>query len=203
MRVLSTLLDFLFPPREAEKTVRNLLLNKVILSINAAKVSDTFYLLSYGDERVRALINENKFYQNENAALVLSKHLQRWVDEQNTAVTFIPIPLSKKRRKERGYNQVTEVVKRLTSKNVKVFNSVLVRNKHTTPQTDLNKTDRQKNVRGAFLCNKPELLKEISGTLVVLIDDVITTGSTINEARATLAPHLPKNTKLITLALAH
>lgn len=203
MRMLSTFTDLLFPPRETEVIVRNLLSNKGIFYRGTIEVGQTLYLLPYRDERVRALISENKYHHNTRAATLLSECLDEWVTEQSTSIVFIPIPLSKKRQKERGYNQVTEIVRRLKSKNIQVLDSVLIRNKHTARQTELHKTERQKNIRDAFTCSQPEKLRDMSGTVFVLVDDVVTTGSTINEARATLAPHLNPTATLITLTLAH
>ncbi len=201
MRMLSTLLDLLFPPRDTEKIVRNATIDASYLYTKPGFYKNTQFLTDYQNTLVRALVSENKYYQNCKATKILGAVLQKWVEEQDKPVVFIPIPLSKKRQKERGYNQVTEILKKVQSKNVSTID-ILYRAKHTTPQTELNKTERLHNMKGVFAVKKN--VSEITPvSLIVIIDDVVTTGATISEARATLAPHLPPNTTLITLALAH
>ena len=78
-----------------------------------------------------------------------------------------------------------------------------MRSKDTTPQTSLTKAERLTNMTDAFAVVNAQKLASIKKCTVVLIDDVITTGSTLKVARAALAPLLPPDTKLITLALAH
>jgi predicted amidophosphoribosyltransferase len=80
--------------------------------------------------------------------------------------------------------------------------SVLTRTKETVPQVSLGRQQRLHNIKGIFQCDA-ELLVPFSGQTLILLDDVATTGATLNEARATLVPYLPADTKLICLALAH
>lgn len=201
--IIHRLLDFLFPVRKSELLVR-------LLTTDAAKnlytpdtIHDTFYLLHYENPDVQALIAENKFYQNENAQKILAAIVELWIETQTEPIRFVPIPLGKDRKKERGYNQVTEVLKKLhCNTNVVVDEKLLQRKRETVPQTSLARTARLRNVVDAFTCQNANSIAGTSET-IVLVDDVITTGSTLAVARATLAPHLPPNTKLICLAFAH
>ncbi len=96
---------------------------------------------------------------------------------------LLPIPLSKRRMAARGYNQTGEIT-RLVAKNLGIAVEVddLVRARDTVPQTTLDHEKRVKNLRGAFIWRGEGLL----GRHLALIDDVITTGSTVHEAAETL-----------------
>jgi ComF family protein len=96
-------------------------------------------------------------------------------------IIFIPIPLSKTKYNKRGYNQAEILAKELSKRfNYPVFNC-LVRVKETKSQVNLNKKDRKENIKGAFEIDKGYSAK-IQNKKVVLIDDVLTTGSTFSEA---------------------
>jgi ComF family protein len=96
---------------------------------------------------------------------------------------LVPVPLHPTRQRKRGYNQATllaiEVGARLERP---VVQDVLVRTKATAPQVDLGAQERLANVRDAFRCTGAGL----SGKHVMLIDDVCTTGSTLESACAAL-----------------
>jgi competence protein ComFC len=92
---------------------------------------------------------------------------------------IIPVPLHKLKKMERGFNQSYYISKGIGKElKIKVSESVIKREKYTETQTTMNLNERQKNIGGAFkLINK----KNIAGKNILLVDDVITTGSTINE----------------------
>jgi len=89
----------------------------------------------------------------------------------------IPVPLHRRRERHRGFNQALLLARRLGEAwHVPVGTDVLARTVATPPQTELTATARRTNVRGAFALRRPEL---VVGRHVVLVDDVITTGSTV------------------------
>ncbi len=91
---------------------------------------------------------------------------------------MVPIPLHRKRLRERGYNQALEIAKPLARiLGIPLQTTLLVRTQHTLPQTECTIQERRKNVRNRFHCPDPANYKSIA-----VIDDVITTGSTANEA---------------------
>lgn len=92
---------------------------------------------------------------------------------------IVPVPLHPSRQKQRGYNQAALLAKELGSCLQRpVVDEVLVRIKATAPQVDLDAHERRVNVRNAFRCTDASL----SGKHVLLIDDVCTTGSTLESA---------------------
>jgi len=90
---------------------------------------------------------------------------------------IVPMPLHPRRLAERGFNQALEIARHLGRP---IAPRGVLRVKHTPPQTELPYEERAKNVRGAFLCKL-----DLSGASVAVLDDVMTTGATLNElARA-------------------
>lgn len=97
----------------------------------------------------------------------------------------VPVPLHLKRLKERGFNQSGLLAGELARKlGLAVCHDALLRKKCTEPQTRLNRTQRLKNVRGAFEAPYGE---KVQKRRILLIDDVFTTGETLSECARTLA----------------
>jgi ComF family protein len=96
---------------------------------------------------------------------------------------IVPIPLHPKRQRQRGYNQATLLALELAARLQRpVVEDALIRTKATAPQIDLNIQERWANVRDAFQCQTSSL----SGKQVLLIDDVYTTGATLESAAVAL-----------------
>lgn len=97
------------------------------------------------------------------------------------AHVLAPVPIHSSRRRMRGYNQAEELAVRLSERwGIPVDRDLLVRRKKTAPQRELNQAERLKNLQEAFTVNP----KRFSGSVgipesVILIDDIYTTGSTI------------------------
>jgi ComF family protein len=196
-QTLNKLLDTLFPPRESQLIVR-INLEKNICGQSGFH-ENIFYCANYAHPVIHAAIGENKFYNNVRAQRLLANLLTAWIDQkQLKEVCFIPIPLGKNRIRKRGHNQVLSVLDK-TNYSVQ---PILTRVRETPPQVSLDRQQRLQNIKGIFECDT-ELLASMSGKTLIVFDDVVTTGATIHEARATLAPHVPPDTTLICLALAH
>jgi len=162
-----------------------------------------YALANYNDRLVRSAITANKFYASTKAADLLAELLHEYLKQQTTenSLWLVPVPLGKERLRERGYNQVEVILKRLKHDNW-VIMELLERTHETTPQTKLKRAERLKNMTGAFGA-RHNLPTPPPGTHVIIIDDVTTTGATLKAARAAIAPHLPRATRLTCVALAH
>jgi ComF family protein len=96
---------------------------------------------------------------------------------------MVPVPLHRARERERGYNQAALLAKELAPRlGLPVATDVLIRTRATAPQVGLSPEERRANVREAFAC----IGSGLAGARVLLIDDVYTTGSTMEAAAAAL-----------------
>ena len=89
---------------------------------------------------------------------------------------IIPVPLHTKKLKERGFNQVEKILDFSKAKQLPVRANWVIRTKDTPPQAQCDRHDRENNVSGVF-----ELRHDVNNMKILIADDVITTGSTINE----------------------
>ncbi|MDD5491382.1 MAG: ComF family protein [bacterium] len=114
---------------------------------------------------------------------LMFKSYQRYFS-QFTIDTMIPIPLHKKQSHKRQYNQSEILAVNLgKAAGIPVFPKTLSRIKETRPQYALNKRERADNIRNAFQIRKGA---NLPGAKVLVIDDICTTGSTINECARVL-----------------
>jgi ComF family protein len=101
------------------------------------------------------------------------------IDVLQRADAVVPVPLHGSRERSRGFNQARELARYLELPVI----DALERVRHTPPQADLPAARRHANVRGAFACRRPEA---VQGLTLVLVDDVSTTGATVNACAAPL-----------------
>jgi ComF family protein len=113
---------------------------------------------------------------------------------------LIPVPLHTQRLRERGFNQALLLVKELSRRTgIPYRKTILQKKKPTIPQVNLSGTEREKGLRGAFqVIGKEELL----GKSVLLVDDVYTTGATVNECSKVLLRWGAERVNVLTLAHA-
>ncbi len=120
------------------------------------------------------------FYES----LIQYEEFSKILKQAQNDIILIPIPLSSEKMRKRGYNQAEILAKELAKKfDLKAVNC-LERTRDTKSQVGLNKKDRQKNIKGAFSLKKNSA--NFKNSRVVLVDDVLTTGSTFSEAASVL-----------------
>jgi ComF family protein len=111
---------------------------------------------------------------------------------------LIPVPLHIKRLRERGFNQSILLAKKMGKKyKIPVNFSLLKRCKFTLTQTGLNRAEREKNIKGAFAVADK---KKVADENIILIDDVYTTGATINECAKVLLKAGAQKVAILTLS---
>ena len=122
---------------------------------------------------VDRLVKRFKFSGDLATGRWLAMQLARRVREVPLPALLVVPALTRARLRRRGFNQALEIARHLGRP---IAPRGVLRVKHTPPQTELPYEERAKNVRGAFLCKL-----DLSGARVAVLDDVMTTGATLNE----------------------
>jgi len=113
---------------------------------------------------------------------------------------LLAVPLHGKRLRERGFNQAHLLISRWArDQGVSLDDSLLLRHRKTQPQTGLTLPARKRNVKGAFVVQKPE---SVRGRRILIIDDVYTTGATVSECARVLMNAQAEYVDVLTLARA-
>ncbi len=200
MRILKSFLNMIFPDRCVGCGIRGFLLcreceTKITPATNPMHSWITS-VFAYGDFRVRRLVRLLKYKNARGVATVLARSLSETLLEflgeeglflGSRNVLIVPIPLSQKRMAKRGYNQ-SELLARKTVDQIK--NDLLVleigllkKIKETTPQAEIkHRGKRLENLGDCFVATQTSA----GGEVVILIDDVTTTGATLMAARKAL-----------------
>ncbi len=157
------------------------------------ELSGLYFALPYKEKQLtKKLIYQFKYqpYLKDLAKTLASILIEHFVlSKKNTNDIWenrvlIPVPLDKNKQKIRGYNQSEELAKELSViLQIPVISNNLIKVKPTKPQMELKKEEREKNLENAFQLKNPE---ELSGKKIFLVDDVYTTGSTMNECAKVL-----------------
>src|SRR5690606_3191151 len=173
--------------------------------------SGCYVFFDYNQKIVRDLIWRLKYKGSKDVALVLIPflydHLLEAVAEikqfsySKEKTLIVPVPLHKKRQRQRGFNQALVLAQTLVNmdkENFELGDDVLERKINTQAQAKIKRQkDRLKNVKGAFVLKNKE---KINKRLVIILDDVTTTGATLDECRKTLLEN--QSAKVIKMALA-
>ena len=239
----STVLDALFPISEAERELfsyskekafevlpRASLTPKMIDSTGCETHHRTLGIFAYKDKRVSRLVWNIKYKKSKPATEIAGHALRKVVSallcpdgviDAQTNIIIVPMPITKKRRRERGYNQcelITEEMSRYVNKDIQIAfeNKLLVRTHHTSHQKNKDREDRLDLEKDTFQIDQ-KVLNEIMDKInslpndlqkesqrniqFIIIDDVITTGTTIRNAIEAMKKSGLTNVR--GLALAH
>ena len=150
---------------------------------------------------IRSNILNYKFKDKPYMAKTFAKFItneKNVFEKIKTYDTIIPVPISKERMKQRGYNQSLILAKELNKYlNLELVNNSLIKTKNVVEQSSLNKEERQKNIINAYELKNRQILENKK---VLIIDDIYTTGSTVNECAKMI--RLAKPEKIGVLAFA-
>ncbi len=126
---------------------------------------------------IDALIQSLKYQTNLAIVPILADLLIDQIEITKLPDFIVPMPLHPKRLRERGFNQALEISRVIANKSgVTLLSDVCQRIRNTPAQTGLNWKERQKNIHNAFTCSI-----NVSGKHIAVVDDVMTTGATLNE----------------------
>lgn len=122
-----------------------------------------------------------------------------WQDHPQPVDIVVPVPLHPARKRERGFNQAALLASAFARRaGLPLEEKTLIRQKDTSPQVDLNAQERKENVHNAFRC----LDGSVEGKSVLLIDDVCTTGATLEACAVALKEGGAHQVQALTLARA-
>ena len=149
---------------------------------------------------LRQAIHHLKYNHSRDLAGPLGEMLARfWQQTPLAAEVIVPVPLHARRLRERGYNQSQLLAQELArATGLPVVSDALQRVKYTVSQTQLDGDQRRQNVAGAFLCREG-----VKDKAVLLVDDVCTTGATLEASSMALKAGGAKSVWALTLARAH
>lgn len=205
--IIRRILDTLFPPRERAKAVRSLTINNLDRLPPNRQPEKPFIraVCDYREPAVRQVVKAAKYDGSRVAvnlmADVLSEEILSLCAENRifaSEIVITPVPLSNHRRREHGFNQSWRLAKAIEKQDGgETFRAkkLLKKTRKTPAQTSLSKAQRLKNITGAFTATSS------AEELVIIIDDVTTTGATFTEAARALKAGGSK--KVLTLAFAH
>ncbi|MGM0482792.1 MAG: ComF family protein [Patescibacteria group bacterium] len=202
-----------FPSTKNIKELENLEADKIEKTLPKSADSPHPFVLSvfrYKNDNVKEAIKAIKYKGNiflvASFGEILFKEISDFLETNKISadnIYIVPIPLSKKRYAQRGFNQ-SELIAKAVIKNdrQKIFiysPHFLRKDKHTDPQTKLSMSRRRVNIKNCFSVPYKER-PNIQNKTIILIDDVATTGSTLKEARKTLLEAKAKEVYAFTLA---
>src|SRR5215217_4371552 len=136
---------------------------------------------------VRQIIHEFKYARQIHLQHLVARWLCAALDDERLRGrkfdVIVPVPLHASRQRERGFNQAKLIAQLLGAHTSIPVKPLLVRVRYTTTQTALDRAERMENLHNAFRLRKNA---DVRGLRVLLIDDVLTTGSTLNECARVL-----------------
>ena len=158
------------------------------------------YLFQYTGE-IRDTILKYKFNEKSyiyRTFLEFIKNNEEMCSQIKKYDIIIPVPVSKKRFKQRGYNQSALISKNLAKTlNIDYKENVLVKIKDNKPQSEMGQDKRKSNVKGVYTIKNKEIINQKK---ILLIDDIFTTGNTVNECAKVLIENSANNVGIFTIA---
>jgi len=216
MKFFNTILDLIFPASCLSCNKKGSDLCSVCLANCPATLRECpswiFPLYDYQYLPIKKAIHFLKYKKRIKIAPILAKILYFRILEELSDLSrlenfyepiLIPVPLAPKRIRERGFNQSLLICQELekldTGKNFKLEKGILIKPKDTEHQVNIdNRNKRLKNIVGCFIIKNNSKIKNKN---IILIDDVVTTGATLSEAKKVLKEAGAR--KVIAFTIAH
>lgn len=191
-----------------EKISKSYLCNKCklklkrILKLNTITYKDKYfdshtYLFKY-EEGIRDKLLKYKFRDYSYLYKFFSEIVINNCNLKSNYDIILPVPIHKKRKQKRGYNQSELIAKEIAKNiNIEYSNKVLIKVVNTVPQSTLNQTQRMNNVLGIYKVTNSQMIDK---KRILLIDDIFTTGSTVNECAKVLKQNGAQSINILTIA---
>ena len=212
-RLLTPFLDIIFPrpniSRQLETMSENEFIGKAALCIHTdgtaipVNIGPHLALLRYRNPHAQAAIRDAKYKKSIRAGILLAGAAFPAISALVAkGAVIVPVPASASRRRARGYNQVEFILDHLPKRatgTLIVRTDLLEKTREALSQTETaDRAERKRNLHGCFLVRAP---RDVEGKTFIVVDDVLTTGATLDEARRALTAAGAR--EVITFALAH
>lgn len=162
------------------------------------KLNNIYYVWDY-NEYFKKLIFNYKYKRKKKISKLIAELIYKefyYVLEKEKIDIVISVPINKKRKRERGFNQVDEILKALKIKYVEIERIKNTKKMHKILDEEL----RKENVKGSFTINKKI---DLANKNILLVDDIITTGATLKEIKNSILQNIKlKNTNIVVFCLA-
>ena len=197
LSILSNLLDWLFPRRcycckkTSETSVCKDCLSSIkileptpIKIINHTKIYSSTVYSKVTKKLIRAIkYHQKQEFSNELANIMFKFWQNINIKDKKDFYEIVPTPSFEERLKQRKYDHIKLICDDFAKiTNYKINTSLLKRIKNTKPQYKLTRKQREENLKNAFICNK----SKYTGSPILIIDDICTTGTTLSEIIKTL-----------------
>jgi competence protein ComFC len=148
---------------------------------------------------LRELVHDMKFHRQNHLAAVFGGWIADCLAERKLldvdAIVYVPMASSEEKR--RGYNQAKLMAEEISRRTGILLLDVLKKKRATTGHSTMTAYRRVKNVHGAYVVEKPEILK---GRRILIVDDLVTTGATLSEIKRVLEAARPRSLRAVALA---
>jgi len=197
--IYTALLDFLFPPHcpvcgaYSDKVgawcpaclQKTICCHRLPLRAGAYPFLQRVQAAGHYRGGMKKLIQQLKYHKNLGAVKYIDVFLE--AASQQLLVSrpdyVVPVPLYREKQKSRGFNQAEKIFRPWAEKKGYVWFDALARTKPTRPQYDLSPCERQQNMKNAFVVKEPIVWKNKN---ILLVDDIFTTGATLESCAAAL-----------------
>lgn len=173
-----------------------------IISFKDKYFDELMYLYDYKGA-IRSTIIRYKFNDKSYIYKTFAKEVincKKICEKINMCDIMLSVPIHKLRKLERGYNQSYLIAKCIGKNlNIEVKDNILIKTKNNKPQSTLKATNREENILGVYDINIKYLYK-IQNKIILLLDDVYTTGSTVNECSKILRKYGAKKVSVLVIA---
>ncbi len=172
------------------------------LSLSKESYLTACYSLALYERGLRKVLQDIKFNDKEKKEIVLSPFFNaffesKYVTGLSDIDCVVPVPISKEKKKKRGFNQVDLIFKKRLVKRGFHWSPCLKKVSGTVPMWGLSLEERKENIKNAFYCTNTDIIK---GKIILLVDDIFTTGSTLEEGARILKDKGAKKIKALTVA---
>ena len=214
-KIFNTIIDIMFPQvcsicGKLNKEglcikCRNILEKLAIFQITKENLQERYFqelisIFPY-EGMVRQLLLAYKFHEKSYIYVCFVNFIlknEKIFEKLQSYDTIIPVPISKKRMKERGYNQSLLIAKNLSKElNISLQVNCLLKTRNIIEQSKLNKEQRKDNIQNVYELKNGEIL---NNKRILLIDDIYTTGSTVNECSKILQQAKPERIDVLVVA---